>query len=236
MHQGVVEQDTKHLRDPLRIAVELDRLVAQLEPHRRLVALRQRRELGGHLARQLADVGRLRPQLERTRFEPREVEQLGRELAHAVDLAAQLVEELAPRVLVEVLVGEQLEEPAEREDRRAQLVRCGRDELLARAVEPRELVLHVVERGGELAQLVVGVGADRVREVAGRHLARGLLEPLHAQRQRARHEVAGQQRDHERDAAGDQDLLADDRDVALDLVERVREHGDADHAAFFSSG
>ena len=38
---------------------------------------------------------------------------------------------------------EQLEEPAEGEDRRAQLVRRGRDELLARAVEARELVLHL---------------------------------------------------------------------------------------------
>ena len=116
-----------------------------------------------------------------------------------LDLAAQLVEELAPRLLVEVLVGEQLEEAAEREDRRAQLVRRGGDELLARAVEPRELVLHVVERGRELAELVVGVGADRVREVARRHLARRLLEPADALRQRARHEVAGEQRDHQRD-------------------------------------
>ena len=194
---------------------------------RDVVPLRGRRELAGDLARELADVGRLRPQLERAGLQPREVEQLGGELAHAVDLAAQLVEELAPRLLVEVLVGQQLEEAAEREDRRAQLVRGGGDELLARPVEPRELVLHVVERGRELAQLVVGVGADRVREVAGGDLAGGLLEPADALRQRARHEVAGQQRDRQRDAAGEQDLAADQVDVALDLVERVGEHRDA---------
>src|SRR6185436_9494645 len=116
------------------------------------------------LARELTDVGRLRTQLQRAGLQPRQVEQLGRELAHALDLAAQLLEELAPGLVVEVLVGEQLEEAAEREDRRPQLVRRRGDELLARAVEPRELVLHVVERGRELAELVVRVGPDRVRE------------------------------------------------------------------------
>ncbi len=43
-------------------------------------------------------------------------------------------DELAPRLVVELLVLEQLEEAAEREDRRAQLVRGGRDEAPARAV------------------------------------------------------------------------------------------------------
>ena len=74
--------------------------------------------------------------------------------------------------VVELLVLEQLHEAAEREDRRAQLVRCVRDELLARGVEPREPALHLVERLRQLAQLVVRVDRDRVGEVAGRDLAR----------------------------------------------------------------
>ena len=115
-------------------------------------------------------------------------------------LALELLEELPARLVVELLVGQQLEEPAEREDRRAQLVRGGGDELLARPVEPGELVLHVVERGRELAQLVVGVGADRVREVARGHLGRRALQALDAQRERARHQVAGDDRDHQRGA------------------------------------
>ena len=41
----------------------------------------------------------------------------------AVDLVAHLAEELMARLLVELLVLEQLDEPAEREERRAQLVR-----------------------------------------------------------------------------------------------------------------
>ena len=125
----------------------------------------RRGELERHVAGELADVGGLRPQLQRAGLQPREVEQLGGQRAHAVDLPAQLLEERTPGVLVEILVGQQLEEPTEREDRRAQLVRGGGDELLARAIEPGELVLHVVEGGRELAELVVGVRPDRVREV-----------------------------------------------------------------------
>ena len=105
-----------------------------------------RRELRRDLTRELPDVRRLDPQLQRAGLQPREVEQLDRQVAHAVDLAADLLQERAPRLLVEVLVGQQLQEPAQGEDRRAQLVRRGRDELLARPIQPRELVLHVVER------------------------------------------------------------------------------------------
>ena len=153
--------------------VDLDRLGPSAHLQLGVVRGERGRELAGDLARELAHVGRLGPQLERAGLQPREVEQLGRELAHARDLAAQLGEELGARLLVELLVLQQLEEAAEREDRRAQLVRRGRDELLARRVEPRELALHVVERGRELAELVVRVGLDRVGEVAARDLARG---------------------------------------------------------------
>ena len=41
--------------------------------------------------------------------------------------------------------------------------------------------------------------ADRVGEVARRHLAGGALEPLDARGERARHEVAGERGEHERD-------------------------------------
>ena len=121
--QRVVEQDPQHLGDALRIALELDLLRTQVERDVGLVARGGRRELGRDLARELADVGRLRPQLQRARLQPREVEQLDGEPVHPVHLAADLLQERAPRLLVEILVGEQLEEAAEREDRRPQLVR-----------------------------------------------------------------------------------------------------------------
>ena len=171
-----------HLGDALGVAVDLDRVGAARTPARRRARGRGR-ELAGDLARELADVGRLGPQLQRPRLQPGEVEQLRGELAHASDLPAQLREELRARLVVELLVLEQLEEAAEREDRRAQLVRGRGDELLARRVEPRELALHVVERAREPSELVVGVGVDRVGEVARGDLARRLLEPLDACRQ-----------------------------------------------------
>ena len=103
----------------------------------------------------------------------------------------------------------QLDEPAQREDRGAQLVRGVRDELLARAVETREPVLHLVERARELAQLVVGVDRDGLGEVAGRDLAGAALEALHAPREGVRGEVAGRRCEQQREQPRDQDLALD---------------------------
>ena len=83
------------------------------------------------VARELGEVDRLLPQLERAGLQAREVEQVDGELAQALDLLAQLLHEARALLLVEVLVLEQLDEPAEREDRRAQLVGGGGDEALA---------------------------------------------------------------------------------------------------------
>ena len=179
--EGVVEQDTQHLRDPLRVALELDRLRRQLQLDVGSVLRGGRRELRGDLARELPDVGRLGPQLERAGLQPREVQQLGGEVAHAVDLAADLLEELARRVSSSrsSSASSSRNPPSEKIGVRSSCEADG-DELLARPVQARELGLHVVERGRELAELVVGVGADRLREVAGGHLARRPLEPLHA--------------------------------------------------------
>ena len=63
-------------------------------------------------------------------------------------------EELGARVRVELLVLEQLDEAAEGEDRRAQLVRGVGDELLAARCRAREASLHLVEGARELAELV----------------------------------------------------------------------------------
>ena len=82
----------------------------------------------------------------------------------------------APRLLVELLVGEELEESADREERRSQLVRRIRDELLAGVVELRELDAHPVERARQLADLVVPVIDDGRVEVAARDALRRGLE------------------------------------------------------------
>src|SRR3954452_876254 len=120
----------------------------------RLVSGERRGELGGHGLGQVADVGRLGTQLERAGLQAREVQQLGRQLAQAGDLLAQLTQEGRARLLVELLVLEQLQEAAEREYRRAQLVGCGGDEAPPGGLELGELALHRVERARELAELV----------------------------------------------------------------------------------
>ena len=89
---------------------------------------------------------------------------------------------------VGLLVLEQLDEAAEREDRRAQLVRGVGDELLAGAVEARQALLHLVEGPRELADLVGRVDRDRRLEVAIRDLLGGGLEPAQPARVRPRRE------------------------------------------------
>ena len=101
-------------------------------------------------------------------IEPREVEQLAGELRQAVDLLPHPAQELESRRIVEVLVHEQLEMPAEREERRSKLVRRVGDELAARMLEPGQAQAHAVERAGELAQLVRARVLDRLVEPPAR--------------------------------------------------------------------
>ncbi len=124
-----------------------------------------------------ARVDLLGAQLERARLQPREIEEIDGQLAQAPHLVADLVQEAAPRLRVEVLVLEQLQEPAQREHRRAQLVGGGGDELLAGQLELLELLLHLVERDGQLPELVGGVDPDRMAELARRHPLGRRLEP-----------------------------------------------------------
>src|SRR3954467_10814169 len=116
----------------------------------RLVGGERRGELGGNGLGQIAEVVRLGTKPKRAGLQAGEVQQLGRQLAQAIDLLAQLAQEGRARLLVELLVLEQLQEAAEREDRRAQLVRGGGDEAPAGGLELGELTLHRVQRAGEL--------------------------------------------------------------------------------------
>ena len=113
-----------------------------------------------------------------------EVEQVGGELGQAVDLLAHRAHELGPLLGARVLLFEQLDEAAEAEDRRAQLVRGVGDELLAGAVELGEAALHLVEGAGELAELAGGGDRDRRLEVAVGDFASGVLEAADAARRR----------------------------------------------------
>ena len=132
MRQRVVDEDTHHLRHALGIALRPDRSVGQAHLELGLVAREHRGELLADPTHERSQVGALGMQLECARLELRQVKEAGGQRHEAIDLLAQLAEEALARLVVEVLVLEQLEEAAEREQRGAQLVRGGGDEALAR--------------------------------------------------------------------------------------------------------
>ena len=121
------------------------------------------------------------------------------------------------RLVVEVLVLQQLEEAAEREDRRAQLVRRGGDEALARASSScGELALHVVERCASCAELVLAVDREararsRRRRRAGRRSPCARTRPPSERADEER----GEHREGQRDDRGDDDPRAHEVDAAL---------------------
>src|SRR4029079_5776913 len=101
-----------------------------------------------------------------TRIHAREIEQIGRKLPEPLDLSLHRLDEPAPRLVIQLLVGEKLEKTSDREQRGPELVRGIRDELLACVVELRELYAHAVERARKLPYLVPPVVDDRCAEVA----------------------------------------------------------------------
>ena len=152
-----------------------------------------------------------------------EVEQIGGQLGQADDLLAHRAHELGPLLGARVLLLEQLDEAAEAEDRRAQLVRGVGDELLAGAVELGEAPLHLVEGAGELAELAGGGDRDRRLEVAVGDFAGGVLRgggccARRAWRSRCRAPVAISSGDQ----AADEDLPFDRAEAAGGAADRDR--------------
>src|SRR5205823_8056936 len=137
------------------------------ELQRMLAAQGDGRELVGEVLRDLPEGDRLVLEAHWPRVEPREVEQIGGELREALDLLGHRGEKLASRLLVEILVSQQLEEAAEGEDGRPELVRRIRDEGAAGVVETRELVAQALEGGGEQTELLAARIGQRLLELAG---------------------------------------------------------------------
>ena len=175
--EGVIEQDTGDLPHPLRVGPGDHRAAgaAQLEPRPVLVGARA--ELECDVAGKGAEVDGVGFDDDRSGVELGEVEQVGGQLGQPLDLLAHRVDELGPLLRARVLVLEQLDEAAEAEDRRAQLVRGVGDELFAGAVELGEAALHFVECPGELSELARGIDRDAAAEVAIGDLASRHLEP-----------------------------------------------------------
>ena len=137
VRQRVVEQDTHDLRHPVGVGHRL----AAPSPWSSIgerVALGRRPELVRHPAARPRPGRPARSHLDRVGVELGEVEEIGGQLGQPRDLLAHRPDELRARGRVRLLLVEQLDEAAQREDRRAQLVRGVRDELPPRAVQPRE--------------------------------------------------------------------------------------------------
>ena len=163
VHERVVEQRPADLEHAQLVGAR-DRASFDLDVDRVVPLLGENAELLGDRVGDLPEIDRLVLDPHPARVEPREVEQIGRELGEPVDLLAHRLEELPPRLLVELLVGHQLEEAAEREEGRPQLVRGVGDELAAGAIEVLQPNAHPLERGRQLPELVVaGVDDGLVR-------------------------------------------------------------------------
>ena len=158
-------------------------------------------------------------QLHRAGVEARQVEQVHGELLEPVHLVLHRRQELLAGGVVELLVVQQLHEAAEREDRRAQLVRGVRDELAPRPVHALDPLAHHVELVRQAAELVTRVHRQRAARPPLGHVLGGALEPPHAPRQRPRHEVAAEQGHHQGGRARLEQARAHHAHRALHVVE-----------------
>ena len=222
VREGIVEQDTGDLTHPLRVGAGDHRAAraAQLEPRAVLVGARP--ELERDVAGEGVEVDGVGLDDDRPGVELGEVEQVGGELGQPLDLLAHRVHELGPLLGARVLVLEQLDEAAEAEDRRAQLVRGVGDELFAGSVELGQAALHFVEGAGELAELARGVDRDAAAEVAVGDLAGRVLEPRDPPPDDLGAVVADHEGDQQREKPADDDpvlgarLALDDDDPDVD--------------------
>jgi hypothetical protein len=103
MHECVVHECAADLEHAQLVGVG-DRLALELERELLSTSRRQHAELLRQGLRDGAEVDGLPLHVHPARIEPREVEQIGGELREPVDLLAHRSEELAPRLLVELLV------------------------------------------------------------------------------------------------------------------------------------
>ena len=217
VHERVVEQrpaDLEHAqlvraRDRPAFDLDVDRMAPQLGDHAKL--LRDRLS-------DFPEIDGLVLDVHPARVEPREVEQIGRELGEPVDLLAHRLEKLPPRLLVELLVHHQLEEAAEREEGRAQLVRGVGDELAPGSIEVLQANAHPLERGRQLSELVVAGVDDRLVELPDGDPLGGTLEPGDPACVHRGERIAGNRSEQQADQAGDEQLPLDE----IDAGERVR--------------
>ena len=160
VHQGVRDERATDLQNasgvPRRPHAGFGVRLEQMPGRRRQV-----RQLTGQQLDDLREVDRLSQDTQLAGVDTRQIEEIRRQLGQPLHLTSHRVDEAVSSLVVEVLVGKQLEESTEREQRCSKLVRRVRDERLARIVQLSELDTHPVERIRELADLVVAAVDDQ---------------------------------------------------------------------------
>ena len=162
----VVEHVGEQLAEPGGVGLHLERLgYVDVEPHGPAGGY----EVGHHLVDQGSDPHRAEPQRCHARLHAGELEQVTDQGADPLGLVHGPAEVL--RVGRTDAVGEVLEGRGECGQRRPELVGDGGHEVALLVVDAGELGRHLVERAGQLADLVGGVGAHPPPVVAPGHPA-----------------------------------------------------------------
>ena len=144
----------------------------------------------GHLLERPLDVAGL---------QPRELEEVVDEGRQHVDVGAHLGEVAAARARVDDVVPDRLGEQPQRGDRRAQVVRDGRDQVAARGLRAVELPDRGVGRARQLGQLIgaPGDGGGNARPLSDRH--QGVAQRLDVLHRVRREQLRRPHGDHARE-------------------------------------
>ena len=127
--QRVLDEPVEQLPHPPRVAACRQRPVESCSPEGDAERLRPGLPSGDGAAREVAEVDRADPEGEVVGLEPRELEQVGGEALEAGRLGDEHAADLRRPLGRDEPVGERLAVPAERRQRRAELVRDGQQEL-----------------------------------------------------------------------------------------------------------
>ena len=217
MAHGVVHQHAQDLQDAGLVSAG-GRRSSGLRDDGRPAAGCDGLHLARGIGRELAELDLVVRDREAAGVEPREVEQIGRELREPLHLLAHRLEELAALLLGEAALREQLEVAAERRQRRAQLVRRVGDELATRAVERVETRPHLLQGAREVADLVTLVVDDRISERSVRDAIGGSAQAGESPREGLGGQRSGHERDGEGQRTADHEPSFDCRDLLLNIA------------------
>ena len=216
MDERVLDQDAANLQSAL-LVTEGTRLAAVFDGQPMATRERHRAELVRKNICESREVDELLLDRHPPGVEAGKVKEVRRELRETRDLLPHRDHELRLRGRVEILVVHELEEAAEREQRRAELVGGVGDELAAGVLELRQSLAHVVEGDGQLTELVLAAIDYGLAEVARGDAVRRALEPSDAPGEERREEIADGERGQQRDQPRDQKAAAD----LVDALKRV---------------